>query len=113
MSTELTNLSAVLYAAYDLRMEKREIPELKTGELAIRTHSNIVQNFGTIACARSTEVQINVRATCICGSDLHYYKDGRLGPRTLSKDKPMILGHESAGIVTKIGEGVKNLKIGM
>lgn len=56
------------------------------------------------------EVQINVKATGICGSDLHYYHTGRLGPRIL--EKPMILGHESCGIITQVGEGVLNLHIG-
>jgi L-iditol 2-dehydrogenase len=61
---------------------------------------------------RSTEVQINIRATGICGSDIHYYHAGRIGTRVLDPKRPMVLGHESSGIVTALGEGVSKVKIG-
>ncbi|GAA5813812.1 hypothetical protein MFLAVUS_007299 [Mucor flavus] len=48
----------------------------------------------------------------ICGSDLHYYHQGRIGTRVLDSTKPMILGHESAGIITKVGSNVDTLAIG-
>lgn len=46
----------------------------------------------------------------ICGSDVHYYTDGRIGDFIV--EKPMILGHESAGIVAEVGSKVKNVKVG-
>ena len=54
------------------------------------------------------EVQIEVKATGICGSDLHiYHSDISLAMRP-----PVITGHEFAGVVTKLGEGVKHVRVG-
>jgi L-iditol 2-dehydrogenase len=46
------------------------------------------------------EVQIQVKATGLCGSDLHYYNHGRNGKFVVQA--PLCLGHESAGIVTAV-----------
>lgn len=46
----------------------------------------------------------------ICGSDVHYLAHGRCGPFVV--EKPMVIGHEAAGVVVKIGAGVKNLQVG-
>lgn len=59
---------------------------------------------------KDDEVQISMTAVGICGSDVHYWVHGSIGPFVV-KDK-MVLGHESAGIVSKCGKNVKNLKVG-
>ncbi len=46
----------------------------------------------------------------ICGSDLHYYNHGGFG--TVRLREPMILGHEVAGVIDKIGDGVTGLAVG-
>lgn len=46
----------------------------------------------------------------ICGSDVHYLVHGRIGDFILKK--PMIIGHESSGIVCQVGKSVTHLKIG-
>lgn len=46
----------------------------------------------------------------ICGSDVHYMVHGRIGDFILKE--PMIIGHESSGIVHKVGDSVKHLKVG-
>jgi D-xylulose reductase len=56
------------------------------------------------------EVRIAVKAVGICGSDVHYYKHGRIGDFVVNE--PMILGHEAAGVVTAVGKHVANLKVG-
>ena len=53
------------------------------------------------------EVQINVKACGICGSDFHGY-DGSSGRRV----PPIIIGHEASGIISAVGEGVKRYKVG-
>jgi L-iditol 2-dehydrogenase len=50
------------------------------------------------------EVLLAVTAVGICGSDLHYYREGSLGG--LVPDEPLILGHEFAGRVEQVGPGV-------
>jgi len=46
----------------------------------------------------------------ICGSDVHYWTNGRIGDFIVKA--PMVLGHEAAGVVSEVGEGVNHLKPG-
>lgn len=57
-----------------------------------------------------TDVLVEVKKTGICGSDIHYYAHGKIGNFVLKK--PMVLGHESAGVVSKVGPAVTSLKVG-
>lgn len=59
------------------------------------------------------EVLVKVRATSICGTDVHIYKwdewsQGRIGEKNL----PQIMGHEVAGEVVEVGKNVKAVKTG-
>ncbi|WP_018331239.1 NAD(P)-dependent alcohol dehydrogenase [Actinomycetospora chiangmaiensis] len=49
-------------------------------------------------------VQVQVRAVSVCGSDVHYYDHGRIGGFVMHA--PLVLGHETAGVVTALGPGV-------
>lgn len=51
-----------------------------------------------------------MHAVGICGSDVHYWKRGRIGDFIVTA--PMVLGHESSGVVSAVGEGVTHLKVG-
>lgn len=75
--------AALLYGPRDIRLAEVAKPEPGPGEVVIR-----------------------VRATGICGSDLHTYTGDR------SVDYPMILGHEFAGDVVAVGEGVSGIAPG-
>jgi L-iditol 2-dehydrogenase len=46
----------------------------------------------------------------ICGSDLHYYEHGRIGEYVV--EAPLVLGHESAGVVKTVGAAVTTLAPG-
>lgn len=81
------NPSFVLRGIDDVAYEERPIPEV-TGD----------------------EVLVNVKKTGICGSDVHYLVEGRIGDFVVKA--PMVLGHESSGIVYKVGPKVKHLKVG-
>ncbi|KAL0090308.1 chaperonin 10-like protein [Phycomyces blakesleeanus] len=81
------NLSVILNKPLDIVLENRPIPTLGKGD-----------------------VLVNVKATGICGSDVHYWQHGAIG--SFKVEKPMVLGHESAGIIAAVGEGVKNVKVG-
>lgn len=50
------------------------------------------------------EVRVRVASIGICGSDVHYYSEGGIGDTACVY--PMVLGHEPAGTVDKIGPGV-------
>ncbi|MER8911726.1 NAD(P)-dependent alcohol dehydrogenase [Mesorhizobium sp. M0854] len=56
------------------------------------------------------EVRIKIHTVGICGSDVHYYTHGRIGPFVV--EAPMVLGHEAAGTVVETGERVEHLKVG-
>lgn len=56
------------------------------------------------------QVLIAVSAVGICGSDVHYLTHGRIGPFVLRG--PMVLGHEAAGVVARLGAGVTHLSVG-
>ncbi|EKM59197.1 uncharacterized protein PHACADRAFT_249477 [Phanerochaete carnosa HHB-10118-sp] len=81
------NPSFVLQAVERVEFEERPIPDI-----------------------RDTEVLVEVKKTGICGSDVHYLVHGRIGDFIV--EKPMVLGHESSGIVYKVGNKVKHLQPG-
>src|SRR4051812_31197937 len=56
------------------------------------------------------QVQVQVGAVGVCGSDLHAYSAGAVG--STPNVYPMVLGHEPAGIIVKLGSGVTGLAVG-
>jgi L-iditol 2-dehydrogenase len=56
------------------------------------------------------EVLLKVAAVGVCGSDVHYYKDGRIGEQVVRE--PLVLGHEFAAWVAELGDGVQGLEVG-
>ncbi|MEJ2861801.1 NAD(P)-dependent alcohol dehydrogenase [Actinomycetospora flava] len=56
------------------------------------------------------DVQVAVRAVSVCGSDVHYYDHGRIGGFVMHG--PLVLGHETSGVVSAVGEGVETPAVG-
>jgi L-iditol 2-dehydrogenase len=56
----------------------------------------------------NNQVIVQIKANGICGSDIHFYKQGVIGKVI----EPYIPGHECSGIVTDIGKDVKGLSLG-
>jgi D-xylulose reductase len=56
------------------------------------------------------DVKIRIHTVGVCGSDVHYYTHGAIGPFVLRE--PMVLGHEAAGTVVEVGANVHNLAVG-
>lgn len=79
--------AVVIHAAKDLRIEEREAEQPGPGQ-----------------------IEVAIEAGGICGSDLHYYNHGGFG--TVRVREPMILGHEVAGTIKALGEGVSGLAVG-
>lgn len=79
--------AAVLHGPRDLRIEK--IDRMQVGD---------------------GQVRVEVHGVSLCGSDLHYYADGRNGSNSLTQ--PTVLGHEGFGVVTEVGAGVSQDRIG-
>lgn len=57
-----------------------------------------------------TDVRIALHTVGICGSDVHYYQHGRIGPFVV--EAPMVLGHEASGTVIEVGAAVVDLRVG-
>jgi L-iditol 2-dehydrogenase len=77
-----TMRAAVYRGVNDLRLEEVPVPEIGPGEILVRVH------------------------TCgICGTDLKKIASG-------SHSAPRIFGHETSGIVAKVGEGVRKFGVG-
>ena len=79
--------ACIIHEAKDLKVEDKPEPRPEEGEVLIR--------FG---------------AGGICGSDLHYYHEGRAGDFALRQ--PMVLGHEVAGEVVAVGPNVTKIQAG-
>ncbi len=56
------------------------------------------------------DVQVQVEAVGICGSDMHSFAEGAIGDAPVVY--PAVLGHEGAGVVAKIGTGVTGWRVG-
>lgn len=56
------------------------------------------------------QVKIAIKRTGICGSDVHYYTHGQIGSFVVKS--PMVLGHESSGVVVEVGKAVTRVKVG-
>ena len=80
-------LAAVLRDAKKIVIEEHEVPEPAPGHVRVR-----------------------VRAGGICGSDLSYYFKGKSGDFAVRE--PFVLGHEAAGEVAALGEGVRGFQVG-
>lgn len=83
----MNNPSAVLRGIRDVAIEDRPVP-----------------------VPEPHQVVVAVKATGICGSDVHYYEHGRIGDFIV--DAPMVIGHESAGVITEVGSAVDPERIG-
>ena len=78
---------SILRGVGDVAVEDRPVPEPGPGEVLVR--------IGSVG---------------VCGSDVHYYEHGRIGPYVV--DQPLVLGHEAGGVVAGLGPGVESLALG-
>src|SRR5437879_13662576 len=56
------------------------------------------------------EVLVEVGSVGVCGSDVHYFEHGRIGPYVV--DSPLVLGQEAGGVVAAVGAEVTSLQVG-
>ncbi len=80
-------LACTIHAKEDLRIDSAATPEIGPGEVLVR-----------------------LGAGGICGSDLHYYYEGRNGSFVIRE--PLIPGHEASGVIAAIGAGVTRVRVG-
>jgi L-iditol 2-dehydrogenase len=86
-NSEKSMLASYLYGIRDIRLKQAPIPEPGPGEVLLK-----------------------IASVGICGSDVHYYLEGRIGSQVV-KD-PIIMGHEFSAFIAGLGEGVKGFEQG-
>ncbi|MCZ4561695.1 NAD(P)-dependent alcohol dehydrogenase [Rhodococcus sp. IEGM 1401] len=79
--------ASVLTAAQEIRLEERPVPT-----------------------PAPDQVLVQVTAVGVCGSDAHYYREGRIGEYVV--DGPLVLGHEAAGVIVAVGNDVSDTRVG-
>ena len=70
----------------------------------------VVRDDREIPVPSQGQVLVKMEYCGVCGSDVHFYKEGKVGDTPAPKD--FILGHEVAGTITALGEGVTGLQVG-
>jgi len=60
--------------------------------------------------AGPNDVLLGIDTVGVCGSDMHYYRTGRIGQQIVKF--PWIVGHECAATVIKVGSAVEDLRPG-
>lgn len=78
---------SVLSGPQEIRLENRPVPE-----------------------PSADDVLVQVSAVGVCGSDAHYYREGRIGDHVVNG--PLVLGHEAAGTIVAVGSAVSDARIG-
>ncbi|OJJ31250.1 hypothetical protein ASPWEDRAFT_54513 [Aspergillus wentii DTO 134E9] len=85
---ESSHTAFVLHPGGSFTYEERKVPSLQSDR----------------------DVLVRIMATGLCGSDVHYWKHGRIGPYVV--EKPITLGHEPSGIVVACGKDVEGVAVG-
>ena len=79
--------AAVLHKPLDMRVEEIDIPQIGPHDVLIR-----------------------MKRVGVCGSDVHFYLEGRIGSFVV--EEPLILGHECSGEIAEVGDEVTHLEAG-
>ena len=88
MTTIGTTMQAsVLHGVGDVRLEEVALPTVDRDQVLVR-----------------------VEAVGVCGSDVHYFHEGRIGSFVV--ERPLVLGHESAGTIVAVGADVDDDRVG-
>ncbi len=74
------------------------------GKLDLRLQADTPRELGP------HDVLLGLGAGGICGSDLHYFKEGRVGAFVIRE--PLVPGHEASGVVQAVGSAVQRVKPG-
>jgi L-iditol 2-dehydrogenase len=79
--------ASYLYGVRDIRVEEVECPSPGPGEVLLK-----------------------IASVGVCGSDVHYYREGRIGDQVATA--PIIMGHEFSARIAGLGPGVTGLAVG-
>lgn len=108
----ITNFSLTMAPVADTKHSSAvELSALKDNLTLMATHKKELELIKSAPAAPGPGMAlVHVRATGVCGSDVHFWKHAGLGPWKI--ESQCALGHESGGIVIAVGEGVDNVAPG-
>lgn len=90
-------------------MSTDTLPESMRTSVLLGTKDLTIENRKLPGYA-SDEVLIKIAAVGVCGSDVHYYRHGRIGDFVV--DAPLVLGHEVSGTIVAVGDEVDPSRVG-
>ncbi|MGY3567733.1 NAD(P)-dependent alcohol dehydrogenase [Sinomonas sp. RB5] len=76
----------------------------------LRRQGEVVLDTLDVPAPDDDQVLVQVAAVGVCGSDVHYYQHGRIGPYVV--DHPLVLGHELSGRIAAVGKNVDPTRLG-
>lgn len=86
-----------------------EVPNRMRASVLERRHTLDVREVDVPTPDRD-QVLVRIGAVGVCGSDVHYFHEGRIGDFVVTE--PLILGHEAAGVIVAVGAGVPADRVG-
>ncbi|GAB3632356.1 NAD(P)-dependent alcohol dehydrogenase [Microbacterium shaanxiense] len=85
------------------------VPEYMAANVLIRA-GHVEMQERRVPTPSPDEVLVKVTAVGVCGSDVHFFHEGRLGDWVV--EEPLVLGHESGGVIVAVGSDVSPERIG-
>ena len=76
----------------------------------LKKQGDVELGSAPVPTLEADQVLVQVAAVGVCGSDVHYYQHGRIGPYVV--EHPLVLGHELSGTITAVGADVAADRIG-
>lgn len=85
------------------------VPDTMRASVLLGKKNLVIEDRETPAYGED-EVLVKIAAVGVCGSDVHYFRHGRIGDFVV--ESPLILGHEVSGRIVAVGEKVAPARIG-
>lgn len=92
-----------------MTIDQNQLPALMRASVLLAA-GKIEMQDRPVPTPAADEVLVRVTAVGVCGSDVHFYHDGRLGDWVVTE--PLVLGHESGGVIVAVGSDVSPARVG-
>lgn len=90
-------------------MKRTELPTTMRASVLVRAGELTVETR-PVPIPSADQVIVRVNAVGICGSDVHYFHEGRIGDFVV--EEPLVLGHEAGGTIVAVGADIDDARVG-
>lgn len=90
-------------------MKRTELPTTMRASVLVRAGELTVETR-PVPVPSADQVIVRVNAVGICGSDVHYFHEGRIGDFVV--EEPLVLGHEAGGTIVAVGTDIDDSRVG-